>query len=940
MNSLLKQQLEKNFGRDFNVPEEWRNFVSAISDAYTGFDDYRVTLERSLDLSSHELLQANSEMRAIFDAIPDLLLRLDQEGNILDFKASAHGDFVLQQHIFFGKRIQDIPVKQISSQFLEAIARVTKEKNSLIVEFSLVLQESEYFYEARLIPLFGSQIVVIVRNITERKASEAAIQERLKLEDRLSKLAATAPGVIHAYRLRPDGTACFPYASPSIENIYGLKPEDLVQDAAPALKRVHPDDVPRLISSVQKSAAAMSLWREEFRVNHPQKGMIWVEGCSSPVREPDRSILWHGFLLDITDRKKTEEELRQTVSLLQSTFNSTADGLLVADRAGRIITFNERFASLWQMSKEILATHNEEKAIAHAVSQLKNPDDFLRKVRELYSTPEAECFDMLEFKDGRVFERYSCPQRMDGKPIGRVWSFRDVTATTRSKELLLKLSRAVEQTAESVFITDLTGTIEYVNPAFEAMTGYTREEVIGKTPRILKSGQHNAELYANLWNTILSGRTFSGVLVNRRKNGELYYSEKTICPVKDGENNVTHFVSTERDITERKELEARFRQSQKMEAFGQLAAGVAHDFNNILTVIQGHASLLQTGQLSEPDQYHAMTEISRAADRATNLTRQLLTFSRRQPMQSKDLDLNEVVANITKMLQRLIGEDIALETRYAPGGSPIHADSGMMEQVLMNLAVNSRDAMPKGGRLIIETAPVTLTDTTQFTKHIARPGEFVHLSVTDTGTGVAPQHLPHLFEPFFTTKEVGKGTGLGLATVFGIVEQHHGWIDVESKVNAGTTFHVYFPRLPKKIPDQGHSSPVAKVPGGTETILLVEDETALRLLVQRVLERHGYHIYAAASGIQALEIWRAHRSDIDIVVSDMVMPEGMNGRELGEHLRMENPDLKIIYCSGYTDEMLGEDSPLRNNGNFLEKPFNPEVLLQRVRECLDETQPR
>ncbi len=1062
VHSLLKRQLKRHFGEDFKVPEEWRSFIGAINDAYTGFDDDRVTLERSLDLSSQELLQANSEMRAVFQAIPDLLFCLDQEGTILDFKGGANGDLLLQRQKFFGKRIQDIPIKPISDQFRGAIHQVLGKKQPVSIEYALAPQGQECFYEARLVPLFENQVVVIIRNITERKKSEAAVQERLKLEEQLSKLAATAPGVIHAYRLRPDGTVCFPYASPSMEDIYGLKPEDLVHEGKAVFDRIHPDDHARMKASVAESARTMSLWREEFRVNHPQKGLIWIEGCSSPVREPDGSILWHGFLLDITDRKRAETELRRTVSLLQSTLNSTADGILVVDRTGQIVSFNERFASLWRIPKNVLDTRDDTAALVHATNQLKYPQAFMDKVRKLYATPEAEsfdvlefkdgrvferyscpqqlegkpvgrvwsfrdvterehtqqelqrtvslqqstiestadgilvvdltgrivtfnkrfgslwhipqnllearsdvpvlamateqlkdpeafqrkvqelyadteaeCFDVLEFKDGRVFERYSCPQRLDGVPIGRVWSFRDVSERKQAEKSLLKLSRAVEQTADSVFITDLAGTIEYVNPAFEAMTGYTREEVIGKTPRILKSGQHNTEFYANLWKTILSGRDFSGVLVNRRKNGEQYHTEKTISPIKDGEGKIMHFVSTERDISERKELEARLRQSQKMEAFGQLAAGVAHDFNNILTVIQGNMSLLQMGQLTRAEQASASVEISRAAERAANLTRQLLTFSRRQPMQSQDLDLNGVVANVTKMLQRLIGEDIALETRYAPGGAPIHADPGMMEQVLMNLAVNSRDAMPKGGRLVIETAPVVLTDTTQFTKHTARPGEFIRLSITDTGFGIASEHLSHLFEPFFTTKEVGKGTGLGLATVFGIVEQHQGWIDVKSQVNEGTTFHIYFPRLARKVPSRELPTPPPHVPGGTETILLVEDETPLRRLMQRVLERQGYQVHTAASGIQALEVWRERRDGINILVTDMVMPEGMTGRELADRLRTEKPDLKIIFCSGYANNMPGKDSPLRQNESFLEKPFEPVKLLQKVRDCVD-----
>ncbi|HLZ53625.1 MAG TPA: ATP-binding protein, partial [Verrucomicrobiae bacterium] len=390
-----------------------------------------------------------------------------------------------------------------------------------------------------------------------------------------------------------------------------------------------------------------------------------------------------------------------------------------------------------------------------------------------------------------------------------------------------------------------------------------------------------------------------------------------------------------RDITEHKGLEAQLRQSQKMQAFGQLAAGVAHDFNNILTVIQGNVSLLQMGTLTPDEQSSANAEIFRAANRAANLTRQLLTFSRRQPMQSADLDLNEVVANVTKMLRRLIGEDIALETRYAPGGAPIHADPGMLEQILMNLAVNARDAMPKGGRLTVETAPITLNDTTRFTKHTARPGDFVRLSITDSGCGVAPEHLPHLFEPFFTTKDVGKGTGLGLATVFGIVEQHQGWIEVESQLNQGTTFHVYFPRLARKLVNGDQPATPSQTPGGTETILLVEDETALRRLMQRVLERHGYQIHAAISGVQALEIWRERREGIDILVTDMVMPDGMNGRELADRLRTDKPDLKIIFCSGYANNMPGKDSPLHDNESFLEKPFEPTKLLQKIRDCVE-----
>jgi two-component system, cell cycle sensor histidine kinase and response regulator CckA len=932
MHSLLKRQLQRHFGENINVPKDWQSFIGAINNAYREFDDDRVMLERSLELSSQELLQANSEMRAFFQAIPDLLFRLDQDGTILDIKAGADDDFMFQRQKIFGKQIHDIPNRRIGDQFRKAVAQVAQGKKTVTLEYMLPLRGQESSYEARLVPLFENQIVAIIRNITERKRAEAAIQEQLRLEEQLAKLATTTPGVIHAFRLRPDGTTSFPYANPTIANIYDLKPEDLVEDASRAWERIHPEDAARMKPTIQKSARDLSIWREEFRVQHPQKGQIWVEGCSSPVREPDGSILWHGFLLDITERKQSEERLHRTVSLLQSTLNSTADGVLVVDPAGRIVSFNERFASLWQMPQTILESGDDDAVLARAISQVKEPDAFLKRVRELYATPEAESFDVIEFKDGRVFERYSCPQRLNGKPVGRVWSFRDASERKRAEAALRENAQRMRTLAEASFegiCISENGRILDVNDQFVAMYGYERDELIGR---------EIATLIAPPWRQAFNERVRSndGTPMEHqclRKNGSRFECEAQARTIFLGGREVR--VSAVRDLTERKQLETQLRQSQKMQAFGQLAAGVAHDFNNILTVIQGNVSLLQMGQLTPAEQTSASAEIFRAAQRAANLTRQLLTFSRRQPLQSQNLDLNEVVANVTKMLRRLIGEDIALETRCASGGAPIHADPGMLEQVLMNLAVNARDAMPKGGRLIVETAPVTLADTTQFTKHVARPGEFVRLSIADTGSGVAPENLPHLFEPFFTTKDVGKGTGLGLATVFGIVEQHQGWIEVESQVNEGTTFHIYFPRLVGNLVNGDSRLTPPEVPGGNETILLVEDETALRRLMQRVLERHGYHIHAAVSGMQALEIWRGHRDEIDLLVTDIIMPDGMNGRELADKLRTDKPGLKIIYCSGYANNLPGKDSPLRHHEDFLEKPFEPVKLLQKVRNCAD-----
>lgn len=388
---------------------------------------------------------------------------------------------------------------------------------------------------------------------------------------------------------------------------------------------------------------------------------------------------------------------------------------------------------------------------------------------------------------------------------------------------------------------------------------------------------------------------------------------------------------------EKAQLEERLRQAQKMEAFGQLVGGIAHDFNNVLTAIKGNVSLLQTERLSESEQKTIANEISDAADRATSLTRHLLTFSRRRLTQTELLDLNQVVASVVRMLRRLIGERIVLKTRYPREAVLVDADASMLEQVLVNLAVNGRDAMLDGGQLTIETSRVQVDKPKEFLSGNARPGPHARLSVSDTGAGIAAEHLPHIFEPFFTTKESGKGTGLGLAIVLNIMEQHRGWIGVESHAGAGTTFHLYLPSSTKnKLPSSPRSTENLSIPRGSETILLVEDEEAVRRSIGNILARYGYHIHSAVSGAAALEIWRKHHESIHLMVTDLVMPGNVSGRALFDQMRSAKPGLKVIFCSGYADDVLGDDAPLRKAPNFIGKPFAPEKLLRQIRVCLDD----
>jgi two-component system, cell cycle sensor histidine kinase and response regulator CckA len=397
----------------------------------------------------------------------------------------------------------------------------------------------------------------------------------------------------------------------------------------------------------------------------------------------------------------------------------------------------------------------------------------------------------------------------------------------------------------------------------------------------------------------------------------------------------THFAGI---AIEKAQLEERLRQVQKMEAFGQLAGGIAHDFNNVLTAIKGNLSLLQTAQLSESERTTITNEISDAADRAASLTRHLMSFSRRRLMQPQAIDLNEVVAAVVKMLRRLIGEHIILETRYVEEAVVVYADASMLEQVLVNLAVNSRDAMREGGRITLETSRVRVGKSGSAHSRKIRPGQYARLTVTDTGAGIPAEYLPRIFEPFFTTKESGQGTGLGLSTVLNIVEQHRGWIEVTSHVGIGTTFNLYFPWSVKNKPTPAPAPEEPSIPRGGETILLVEDEETVRRSIAHMLTRYGYRIHAATSGATALKIWRQHHQSIQLVVTDVVMPGGVSGRALFDQMRSREPDLKVIFCSGYTDEILGNDALLRQNPNFIEKPFAPEELVRKVRACLDSAQ--
>jgi PAS domain S-box-containing protein len=665
----------------------------------------------------------------------------------------------------------------------------------------------------------------------------------------------------------------------------------------------------------------------------------WLRTNKVPLHDKDGRVFGVlGTYEDVTELKQAEAVLRESERRFRSLLDNAPDAIYVQTQE-RIVYANRAMLQLMRAERA-------EQLLGQPVLDLVAPE---------WRQPVKERMQQLKVKDGPLPILEEEYLRLDKSRVevevtavpavfhdvrGALVFVRDITERKRAAETIVYerqlLRTLLDLLPDGVYIKDLDSRFLMANETLAKRFGRKNpSEILGLSDKDF----FPAELAAAFRTE--EEKVFAGETVNEKEeivvfpDGQKRTVLTTKVPFRNSQGQICGLVGTGRDITERKQLEEQLRQSQKMEAFGQLAGGVAHDFNNLLTVILGHVALLQLQEPQNSEQAAGLVEIARAAERAANLTRQLLTFSRRQLFQPKPLDLNEVVANTSKMLQRLIGEHIGLETHFAPGGAPVLADRIMMEQILINLAVNSRDAMPKGGRLVIQTAAVVISEAEAQTNPKARPGAFIRLKVTDTGCGIGPKEMARIFEPFFTTKEVGKGTGLGLATIFGIVTQHHGWIEVESQVNAGATFYIYLPRLPESEKSQTEFSNAPEVRGGNETILLVEDEEPVRSLARTLLERKGYQVLEAKSGLSALEIWKERRETIDLLFTDMVMPDGISGRELAARLMAEKPGLKVIYTSGYTDDMLGENSPLRNNPNFLEKPFISHKLLQRVRECLD-----
>ncbi|MFN8574793.1 MAG: PAS domain S-box protein [Gemmatimonadaceae bacterium] len=1034
-----------------------------------------------------------------------------------------------------------------------------------------------------------SGVVLVFRDVSEEKRAEGVLREQLQLREDLARIAQTAPGVIYSFRLRPDGSMCVPYASPSMVELFQLDQEALARDASGLFEIMLPEDRARVSRSIQDSAKRLVPWQDEFRIRRANGSERWLDGHSVPVADPDGGVTWHGFVNDVTERKKVAQALRATRETLQLLIEQAPVSIAMLDRQMTYLAASGRWqqefgrgytdlvgrrhydihpdlpdawkvvhreclagavrssdGDLWEKEDGtpswvrwaihpwragngdiggiiIFAEDITKERLAHevlAASEQRyrdlvrmSPDAILlmRNDRIVYANeaaidlmgaPTATALEGLNVlnlvhpadraeveADIRAIEQGEEPKypphrilRFDGAARevevrvaayaggeGKTWQvvLRDITERKRHElqieEREARLSGIINAAMDGIITIDADQRIVLVNAAAERVFMRSASELIGQTLDVLipkrlsaahsqqvidfartggtsrrmdalrpvvgvrangeefpieasisqvevggrrlltvilrditdrqrseaalrESNERFQQLAANIhevfWLTDpaksrieyvspayerIWGRPCSAVYGSAddwitaihafdrdrvveaamtkqalgtydeeyrivRPDGSVRWIRDRAAPVRDASGAVIRVAGVAEDITERRELQSQLQQAQKLESIGRLAGGIAHDFNNWLTVIGGNSELLLHTVAQVPDAVSLIAEIRHAGDRAASLTRQLLAFSRQQVLEPRVSDLNVIVTDTEKMLQRLIGEDVELRTTLGQA-CMVEVDPGHMVQVLMNLAVNARDAMPTGGRLTIETSTVELDAEGVARFAEAKPGTYVRLSVTDTGVGMSPDVCARVFEPFFTTKAQGHGTGLGLSVVHGIVEQSGGHIDVVSEVGVGTTFAIYLTAVTHQSSNANEAS-TAQRQNGHEAILLVEDEDSVRRVTSRSLRAAGYVVHEAANGEEALALLAREDLAFDLLMTDVVMP-GVGGRAVADAARKQSPNTHVLFMSGYTDDAVVRHGVSHSEVAFLQKPYTVHSLLAKVRETID-----
>jgi PAS domain S-box-containing protein len=769
------------------------------------------------------------------------------------------------------------------------------------------------------------------RDIGEKKRAEAASRQFAEAlqtsEDRFRLLVETIPHMV--WMAGPDGTTDF--VNERAAAVLGDAPDAI--HGSQWLNLLHPDDRTRSLLRWEQAVRDEGPYSNEYRIRVADGTYRWYLTQAIALRGADGLVArWVGTWTDIDDRRRAEDRRVHDAALLAQ----VRDSVIVTDVEGNVTYWNRGATELFGWAAAEM--------LGHPLA-LRFPESVRDGIITLSKGILAGADWSGEFEDYRkdgsrvwIDARVTSISDAAGIPIGVMGVSHDISGRKAAESALRESEQRFRQIAESIsevfWLNDFDGRLAYVSPAYEEIWGRTCESFYASPTQWMEAIHEDDRERVSLAFTTRAG-TYDEQYRIVRPDGAIRWIRDRGFPVRAEGDRAGRIAGVAEDITERLQLEAQLRQAQKMEAVGQLAGGVAHDFNNLLTVITGYSELLlDILPVSDDPARQHVAEIMRAGERSAALTGQLLALSRKQVLAPTVLDLNEVVRGAEKLLRRVIGEDVLLRSALPAGLGCVVADAGQLEQVLLNLALNARDAMPLGGTLVIETLDVEDHPRDTLRHPGLPPGRYVALEITDSGTGMSADVTHHLFEPFFTTKDPGKGTGLGLAVVHGFVKQSGGHIGVESEVGRGTTFRIYLPRAADPERPAAASLQEEAPLGGGETILVVEDDDAVRLLSKRTLERFGYRVLESSRGDAALQLAGSYAGPIDLLVTDVVMPGG-GGRVVAEQLRAAYPAMSVLYSSGYTDEALLRNGVLRADVNFLQKPFTPAALATTVRAVLD-----
>ena len=881
-------------------------------------------------LAEEALGQSEERYRNAVDRATDVIYMLSTDGAIISLNQAFETLTGWSRAEWIGRNLLGLVHPDDLGIGVKSFQRVFHGESSGTFELRFLSKSGEYLVgECTAAPQIENGRVVaasgMVRDITARKRAVEALRQAEKEYRSIFEHALDG-----MFRSTPDGQ--FLLVNPALAEMLGYdSPEDLIESVAAIGRQFYVDPEGR--DQYER------LMKERGVVKWFETQALRKDGCIICIAESGRAVrsssgellYYEGTIRDITERKGAVEELRHSEERYRELVENINDIVYAADDHGTITYISPVV--------ELITGYQPSEITGRSIVEFVHPED-LPLFLESFKQTIAGVIEPLEYrivaKSGEVrWVRSSSRPVFDGeRAVGLRGVMADTTEHKRVEAHLERLATAVEQAAESIVITDTDGAIQYVNPAFERASGYSSDEVRGQHPRFLKMGVPDEEFYQGVWKTITSGQVWTGRFINKRKDGSFFEEEATISPVRERSGKIVNFVAVKRDVTKEIELEKQLLHAQKMEAVGRLAGGVAHDFNNLLTAIIGYGQLVQGRLGADHPLRSEVKEILDAGHRAAELTSQLLAFSRRQTLIPRNINLNDTIANLMKMLQRIIGEDVDVRFRASPDLYLVFADAGQIDQVMMNLAVNARDAMPGGGQLVIETRNVTV-DEAYCREHLwARPGNYAQISVSDTGLGMDAETQRRIFEPFFTTKEIGKGTGLGLAVVYGIINQHGGFIHLYSEPGHGTTIKVYLKAEAATAQDE---APMLQTPvrGGSETILVAEDEGTLREVARTVLGSLGYRVLLASDGEEALVAYAAAMNEIDLVILDLIMPR-MGGREAYERIRaLGGSECPVIFMTGYAPEILKDDLGEVGSAELIQKPYEVEELRRKVRQVLD-----